>query len=304
MRRYPNSPYAELRFLRAQPDGFCARPVLTQTGSYLLGDTPLQIAALEQAATKLGIVHETVALTAVLNQWPRLAGICASGGVYFPKDGVIDIHALLRGYIQGARQAGHSLVTQCEVHDFTPKDRGAVVATSKGNIETKCVVIAGGAWAGILGRCAGSKHCNFTAMQRHLFVTDWVGNVDRSAPFVWHLGKGEFYVRPFRDQQRQDAYLLSGCDDTIVSPVDAQVATGATTRLETHLKAVAPNLAETHVARSWACLRTFSSNGSPVIAWDQDVPWLFWVAGLGGHGVTASHAIGMDAAQRILTRIR
>jgi glycine/D-amino acid oxidase-like deaminating enzyme len=40
-----------------------------------------------------------------------------------------------------------------------------------------------------------------------------------------------------------------------------------------------------------------------VVDWDASIPWLFWVAGLGGHGATASPAIGTSAAARIAVRL-
>ena len=69
------------------------------------------------------------------------------------------------------------------------------------------------------------------------------------------------------------------------------------------LTRIAPQLAELGIARAWACLRTFSETRQPVVDWDATRPWLLWVAGLGGHGATASAAIGEAAAAKLLARV-
>ncbi len=45
-----------------------------------------------------------------------------------------------------------------------------------------------------------------------------------------------------------------------------------------------------------ACLRTFARDRKFVIGWDPLNPRLFWVAGLGGHGMTTGLAVGRLAA--------
>ena len=67
--------------------------------------------------------------------------------------------------------------------------------------------------------------------------------------------------------------------------------------------ALAPGLHSLAIARRWACLRTFAPDRRPFIGWDRTVQPLFWVAGLGGHGATASAAIGALAAETILERL-
>jgi glycine/D-amino acid oxidase-like deaminating enzyme len=160
-------------------------------------------------------------------------------------------------------------------------------------------VLAAGAWAGQLGQEAGSRQPPLSAIQRHLFVSQALTDVDADQPYVWHLGEEEeFYVRP-----EGAAYLFSGCDETEVTPCDAQVMSGAVSAAARKLTRVAPGLAELGVARAWACLRTFAPDRRFVLGWDPVQPWLFWVAGLGGHGATAAAAVGEAAAAQIIGRL-
>jgi D-arginine dehydrogenase len=50
------------------------------------------------------------------------------------------------------------------------------------------------------------------------------------------------------------------------------------------------------IHRYWAGFRTIANDGRFVIGWDPQAEGFFWVAGLGGHGVTTSSAVGALAA--------
>ena len=59
---------------------------------------------------------------------------------------------------------------------------------------------------------------------------------------------------------------------------------------------LAPGLEDHGIARAWSGLRTFAPDRKFVIGWDPVNPRLFWVAGLGGHGMTSGLAVGRLAA--------
>jgi D-arginine dehydrogenase len=58
----------------------------------------------------------------------------------------------------------------------------------------------------------------------------------------------------------------------------------------------------TRVERSWAGLRTFSPDGTPVIGFDAGAEGFFWLAGQGGYGVQTSPGFSALAAALILGR--
>jgi len=70
--------------------------------------------------------------------------------------------------------------------------------------------------------------------------------------------------------------------------------------LFTSLREVAPPIADYSIARIWCGLRTFAPDRRFVIGFDPLNPRLFWVAGLGGHGMTSGLAVGDLAARAIL----
>jgi glycine/D-amino acid oxidase-like deaminating enzyme len=284
-------------FLRSPPDRFSDQPLWRPTGSVLLVDEAAQADALVDRAHRFAVPCERIEAAAVTARWPRLAGTPSAGGVFFPTDGVIDVHALLQGFLAGARARGVRVELRCEVTGIRDDGREAVVTTSRGQVRAGCVVVAAGAWAGPVGDAAG-RAVRFAPIQRHLFVTEPIADLDPAAPFVWHVGEGEFYVRP-----EGTGYLVSGCDQAEVEPHDATVRAGAVEALAERLSASAPGLSDLGIARAWSCLRTFTADGVPMIGWDDELPWLFWVAGLGGHGATASAAIGERAANKVGRRL-
>lgn len=294
-------------FLRNPPAGFSDTRLWVETGSVLLVDDAGELARMCDRARRWELAHEVIDGRALAARWPVLDGVPMAGGVCFPTDGVIDVHALLQGFQRGARGRGAAVEVECEVLDIRGADArpgtGACrVRTTRGEIVCDCVIVAAGAWAEELGRGAGGRPARYAPIKRHLFVTEAVPGLpraeERRAPFVWHVGAREFYVRP-----EGAGYLLSGCDETEVAPCNAVPTPGAREALAEKLAPLAPRLAELGIARGWACLRTFAPDRRPVIGWDADAPALFWVAGLGGHGATGSAAVGQHAATLVLERL-
>jgi D-arginine dehydrogenase len=289
---------AGAEFLRRPPPGFSQAPLLDQTGSLILSGSPGALDHLAARAAQRDLPHERLGLDRVLGRWPRLTGVPAAGAVWFPTDGVIDIHALLTGFMSAARAGGARFYQSAEVRRFHPWQGGVTIETSRGNLTVECVVNAAGAWAGEMGRRAGAAPLEMVCLQRHLFLTERVPGVDRRAPFAWFIDRDELYVRP-----EEEGYLISACDATVSEPTDARVAPEAAAMLGDRLRRVAPWLADLSVARAWACLRTFAADHRPVVGWDRQAPWMFWVAGLGGHGATTCAAIGKLAARDLLGRL-
>ena len=68
------------------------------------------------------------------------------------------------------------------------------------------------------------------------------------------------------------------------------------------LAELAPALMDAPLVRAWCGLRTFAPDRRFIIGWDPVNADLFWVAGLGGHGMTTGLAVGELAAELLLKR--
>ena len=223
-------------------------------------------------AARFGIAVERIDRDAVVAAWPlarRLDVVCA---LAVPGDGVIDIRRLLQRYASGAR-----IELGAEVVAIEP---GAVV-TRAGRTASKVIVDASGAWA---GRLTGDEPVD--AFKRHLFVIEAAASA--AAPYLWHLGRREVYMR--RDG---DGVLASACDAANTTPDDLRVEPAARV-------ALADLIGDVSVSREWACVRSFTADRRMRVGGDPSRRWLVWAVGLGGHGATASAAVGEIAARSVI----
>ncbi|MEN8150975.1 MAG: FAD-dependent oxidoreductase [Planctomycetota bacterium] len=225
---------------------------------------------------------------------PWLPGSAFVRGWLTPDDGVADISALLALYQEEATAGGAEIRTGVEVDEIVVKDgRATGVATDAGTIEADVVVNAAGAWAGQLGEVGAAETIGLTARRRHLFSTGPVDGADPHLPFVWH-DTAFWYCRP-----ESGGFLMSCCDETTQEPGEAVVDPAADEWLAEKLVLRNPALADLPVRRRWAGQRSFSRDDLFVVGWDPVRPGLYWVAGLDGHGVTVSAAVGDLAAREI-----
>ena len=291
------------RLRRPEPE-VSERALIDASGSLLLCDDEGARDALIARAARFAVRCELLDGVAVQRHLehagPLLEGVRASCGVFVPDDGVIAVGPLLDGLLRAAAARGVRVLTGCGLEALrSVGGRGEVVAaTSAGEIRARCVVDAAGAWAGEVGRLAGSRDTRFLAIRRHLFVSAPTPPRRYGQPFVWHLGARAMYVRPERG-----GAMWSWCDGVEVEPHDVVATPTALSDMEDAMAERAPALARLPVASYWAGLRTFAPDGRPVLGWDREVPWLYWVAALGGHGATACLAMGEAAAAQIAARL-
>lgn len=222
-------------------------------------------------AARFGVDVESIDRESIVHLWPIAARLDIACAIAVPGDGIIDIKRLLPHYARSAR-----IELGTEVVAIEP---GAVV-TRTGRIAAKVIVDASGAWA---GRLTGDAPLE--AFKRHLFVVE---ASMPGEPYLWHLGRREVYLR-----REGGGILASACDATPTSPDDLQVDPTARAALVDLIGDVA-------VTRAWACVRTFTPDRRMRVERDPERPWLVWAVGLGGHGATASAAVGERAARAVI----
>jgi len=218
-----------------------------------------------------------------------------AGAVWCPSDGVVDIHALLTGYLKYAQARGAVIRYKTPVrHIEVTRGRVAGVHTDGGLIQAGSVINAAGPWAGLVGSMAGAAPIRFRACRRHLFVTPPLSWVDANWPFVMNVSDG-VYFRP-----EAQGLMLCPCDEDEVPPGDVPTNGAVIELLAEKFRLAYPDFPDVPIAHHWAGLRTFTDDGRFVIGWDPTVEGFFWVSGLAGHGVTTSAAVGALAAATLL----
>lgn len=206
--------------------------------------------------------------------------IAQGRGLWCPEDGVTDPAGLLQNYLRG-----QTVRCDTRVEAWRCTHDGVELATSTGVVHARTLVNAAGPWAGVLG------DLKLSPRNRHLMVTRAMPTVDGNWPWVWDVVNG-LYFRP-----ESGGLLLCPCDEQERSPGDYRVDEEALFRLARLLNAHQASLSDVSVRKSWTGQRTFSADRKFVIGFDPRYDCLFHVAGLGGHGVTCSYAVGRLAAE-------
>jgi D-arginine dehydrogenase len=164
------------------------------------------------------------------------------------------------------------------------------VETSAGSFAAAVVIDAAGAWAEIVGQMAGARPIGLAPLRRTAVVVDPpAGMTVERWPFVIDVDE-TFYVKP-----EAGKLLVSPADETPSPPCDAQPDELDVALAIDRVQAAA-DLPVRRILRSWAGLRSFVADRSPVVGFDADAPGFFWLAAQGGYGIQTAPALSFLAA--------
>jgi D-arginine dehydrogenase len=233
----------------------------------------------------VGVVSEHLTADALRERCPAIGGGRASSGLWLPEGGVLDIHHLSELLRRELRRAGATQRLSAEVKRVTTtggRVSGAELISGETLLADR-VVIAAGAWASALGEGCGAP-LGLVPHRRHLALLMPAGErrVNPSHPVVWNVESG-IYFRP-----ESGGVLACPGDHEPNKPGVPSVDDGVLATLASELPKEAPVFDGYALARSWACLRTVSDTKETVLGEDPRVHGLFWLAGLGGHGMSAA----------------
>ena len=284
-------------FLRNLPSDWPDHVQFKQNGSLLLGSGEGWKKLQKEAETgcTLGVDVELWAPTQARRHVAALEDAQFDGAVWCATDGVVDIHGLLSGYLKYATAHGAKVHYGSDVCAIRRTADGAFELRTKNQVDTTRMLInAAGAWANVVAQMAGAIALPLRPYRRHLFTSPPLAWVDSRWPFVWDVTH-DIYFRP-----EGEGLLLCACDQEELSPGDPPVDPTIGELLAEKIQRYMPALEGVSIHRYWAGFRTISSDGRFIIGWDPDLDGFFWVAGLGGHGVTTSSAVGALAADLII----
>jgi D-arginine dehydrogenase len=283
-----------MAFLVAPPAGFCEVPLVDPVGLVLVPETfdPEAFVAWRARKPEGSVVQlEEEALRTLA---PHYAGY-GKGALLVRDEGHLDTSALFDGLLRVAREGGLEVRLQAKVRDFL-RDGERVVGVELEDGESvrgDQLVVAAGGWAQVLARRAGSRQ-NFEPRRRHLMVTGPEERVDRRWPIVWSE-RDAFYVRP-----ESGGLMVCACDQDVVDPDDCQELPEVLELIAERATRCLNGFEDAPAAHFWAGMRTFTPDPAFAIGPDPQVPGLFWVAGLGGHGMTTSVGVGRLASGLLL----
>ncbi|MCR9073662.1 MAG: FAD-binding oxidoreductase [Alphaproteobacteria bacterium] len=285
-------------FLENPPEGFAEAPLMTPRGAAAVATEAL-IGTLEAELAQSPSM-ERIEGKALFEIAPYLDPDRIVAGAYEAGAMDMDVHAILQGFLRGLRAKGGSVVTDAEVMGLSRADGVWTLETRAGMFSAPIVVNAAGAWCDMVGKMAGAAPIGLIPKRRTAFTFDATlrdgTTVDPSRWAMTDLCDESWYVRP------EGGRMMGSPADEIPSPpTDAQpeiedVAL-AIDRIQTDTLFT---ISRPH--STWAGLRSFVADKSPVAGFAPDADGFLWLAGQGGYGIQTSAGMGRFSAAMALGR--
>jgi D-arginine dehydrogenase len=274
------------------PDGFTDSALLSPRGAIFVGRAD-QLAALD-AAYMAGSKHvdtlQRLSAREVLDRVPVLREDYVAAGVLEADAMDMDVNALHQGFLRGARNRGAELRPRARVESLQRRDGAWRVRAGGKEIGAGVVINAAGAWCDQIADLAGARRIGLMPKRRTAILFDGPEAHDFAGWPAFIDVDEEFYARP-----ESGALMGSPADETPVEPCDVQpeemdIAI-AVDRLQK-----ATTLDIRRINRSWAGLRSFVADKTPVVGFDPVAEGFFWLAGQGGYGIQTAPSMGRVSA--------
>ncbi len=206
----------------------------------------------------------------------------------------IDVDALHQAWLKRLRRLNGEVICSAAVTGLSPADGGWDVETAAQKYHAPIIVNAAGAWADSVAAMAGIAPCGLQPLRRSIAVLPAPDGVDISNWPLFGDAAETWYAKP-----EAGKLMVSPADADPVEPQDAYVddmvlAEGL------HRFEQAVTCPVTRVERSWAGLRTFAPDKTPVVGFAAEHPGFFWLAGQGGYGIQTSPGLSAFAASLVL----
>ncbi len=286
---------ASHEFLLTDHDELSA-PLLASLGVFDVGNATMRDAMYADylAGVQLTPAIQFVEGSAVRDLCPVLRPEQVTCGVYEPTAASIDAMALHQLYVRRASDSGAEVRRNSRVTQIRRSGDRFVLTAGATTLTATTIVNAAGAWGDVIGQMAGAAPLGLTPMRRTAFTA----RVDQSPdnwPFVYApIPALHCYFKP----EAGDQLLCSLADETASDPVDARPEEIDVAAAIEHINTIT-TLNLRSVSTTWAGLRTFAPDRSPVWGWDDNVEGFYWFVGQGGWGIASSPAAGMIAAAAI-----
>jgi sarcosine oxidase subunit beta len=243
---------------------------------------------------RLDVRTESWSGESVRERFPMMRWDDALAAVWCPDDGLADPGSVVQGYVSAGGRASARFFTDAEVL-AVKREGGRIVSvtTSAGEISTRRVVIAAGAWSGEVGRLAGVD-LPIVPVRRQIMVTAAIPDIPADFPFVFDFARSLYFHKegPGLLFGMSNPNQAPGFDQTIDADWELGTLVAAAERM--------PSLERAGIARRWAGLYEMTPDHHPLIGPVAEVDGLYVVAGFSGHGFMHGPAAGIVAAEEIV----
>jgi len=283
-------------FFNAPPAGFAEHPLLTPRGALTLGidDPEGAMDKLLQDAPPAHPIAE-ISLKQAIELCPLIRPGVFQRAIYEPGVMDMDAAAIHQGYLRGFKARGGRLAVSANVTALERSGGQWTAVTAAERFRAPIVVNAAGAWADRIGALAGAPAIGLQPCLRTVILVEVPPEFCKPTQPVGEVIETWHYFKP-----EAGRILASPGDETPVDPMDAYPDDMVMAELADYLERHTLLKIE-RILRSWAGLRSFVPDHSPVVGLDRRAEGFFWLAGQGGYGIMMSPVLGRATAALIDT---
>jgi glycine oxidase len=212
----------------------------------------------------------------VADGWPWLSPCL--GAFWSPDDGALDPERLVSALRADGLRLGVRVVADTVAGLERRGDQLLGVVGAAGRYPARTVVIAAGAWSGLLTDLP--RPLSVEPVRGQMLAYPWPA----SLPTAVVYGEGCYLLR------RRDALLVGATVEH--AKFDAGVTAAATADLHRRASMVFPALASSQPSRTWAGLRPWTPDGLPIIGPEPRLPGLWYATGHGRNGILLAGITG------------
>jgi sarcosine oxidase subunit beta len=243
----------------------------------------------------LGVPNHWLEAEAIAYMAPYVNCEDLRAGTFSAKDGFIDPHGVVLGYLQAARRGGVELVTETEALEIARDAYGVTgVQTTAGFLASRQIVNAAGPFAGILAERAGTR-IPLLPYKRMLACTEEVGGAPRVIPMTVDLDSGLLIRR------EGNGILFAYSDPNDPPGFDTEFDPKFLEVVSEKAEKQYPFVADAQIStrRCWAGLYPETPDHHAILGESPELPGFYQAVGFGGHGIMHAPATGRALAELI-----
>ena len=203
-------------------------------------------------------------------------------GLYIPEDGQVNPPQLLEAFVRGAKVCGARIFEATRVTGLMVEgERVSGVHTTQGAFSANAVVLAGGAFSGLLTKQLGIQLPLYPMKGQMIELEVWALPIRAN---IWNAGN--FYVVPKKDGR----VIVGATEEDDVH--DRRPTLGGIAELAGEALRLVPSLSEACFSRAWGGLRPATRSGYPILGPVEGWEGLILATGHFRNGVLLSAITG------------
>ena len=224
-----------------------------------------------------GLNCEWLTQADVRRRWPWLAP--TEGALRAPDDGALDPERLVEGLLAGAQMLGASLTSDKALAVLGNGPRVEGVRGEVGSYFAGEVVVAAGAWSGLLEGLP--RRLQVRPVRGQMAALPWPDDIPRA--IIYH----------------QDSYLLARRGEAVIGSTmeeagfRPEVTPSGLAQIFSATLSLCPGLLRAKVRRTWAGLRPMTPDGLPIVGPESRLEGMWYATGHGRNGILLAGITGM-----------